>query len=71
MEDLVMDNKPLLTILGPQKSLPTLAAARLQRWAVFLHRYQHDLEFTSIVMSRLPRKYHSGEAEELDFRVST
>ena len=33
---LVMDHKPLLAILGPKKSLPTLAAARLQRWAILL-----------------------------------
>ena len=28
---LITDHKPLLTILGPKKRLPTLAAARLQR----------------------------------------
>jgi len=27
------DHKPLLTILGPKNAVPTLAAARLQRWA--------------------------------------
>ena len=42
---LVTDHKPLLTILGPKKQLPTLAAARLQRWAVFLSAYQYDIEF--------------------------
>ena len=31
---LVTDHKPLLTILGPKAGLPTLVAARLQRWAV-------------------------------------
>ena len=30
---LVTDHKPLKTILGPKKGIPTLAAARLQRWA--------------------------------------
>ena len=33
---LVTDHKPLLAILGSKRSLPTLAAARLQRWALFL-----------------------------------
>ena len=42
---LVTDHKPLLTILGPKKQLPTLAAARLQRWAVLLSAYQYDIEF--------------------------
>ena len=44
---LVTDHKPLLTILGPKKELPTLAAARLQRWAVLLSAYQYDIEFRS------------------------
>ena len=41
------DHKPLLTILGPKKGLPTLAAARLQRWTIILTVYQYDLEFRS------------------------
>ena len=44
---LVTDHKPLLTILGPKKQLPTLAAARLQRWVVLLSAYQYDIEFRS------------------------
>ncbi len=39
---LVTDHKPLLAILGSKKSLPTLAAARLQMWAIFLLGYQYD-----------------------------
>ena len=37
---LVTDHNPLLTILGPKKQLPTLAAARLQRWALTLSAYR-------------------------------
>ena len=44
---LVTDHKPLLTILGPKKGLPTLAAARLQRWAILLSAYRYDIEFRS------------------------
>ena len=33
---LVTDHKPLVTILGPRSPIPTLAAARLQRWALLL-----------------------------------
>lgn len=58
---LVTDHKPLTAILGSKKGLPTLAAARLQRWAVFLLGYQYDLEFRSTLQhgnadgfSRLP-----------------
>ena len=42
---LMTDHKPLLTILGPKKQLPTLAAARLQRWALTLSAYQYDIQF--------------------------
>ena len=59
---LVTDHKPLLAILGEHRGLPTLAAARLQRWAVFLLGYQYTLEFRSTTkhcnadaFSRLPR----------------
>ena len=36
---LVTDHKPLTAILGPKKSVPPLAAARLQRWAMLLSAY--------------------------------
>ena len=31
--------------MGPKAGLPVLAAARLQRWAIMLSAYQHDIEF--------------------------
>ena len=39
---LITDHKPLTTILGPKKGIPSLAAARLQRWAIL--RLQHALQ---------------------------
>jgi hypothetical protein len=58
---LVTDHKPLMAILGPKKALPSLAAARLQRWALILAAYDYDLEFRPILqhcnadgLSRLP-----------------
>ena len=60
---LVTDHKPLLTILGPKRGLPTLAAARLQRWVLLPAAYQYDIEFRSTKehsnadgFSRLPLK---------------
>ena len=34
-----------MAIMGSKRRLPTLAAARLQRWAILLIGYQYDLAF--------------------------
>ena len=39
------DNKPLLTIFGSKKGLPTHTANRLQRWGTILLNYDFDIEF--------------------------
>ena len=54
---LVTDHKPLCAILGPKKGIPTLAAARLQRWAILLSAYTYDIEYR-------PTKLH-GNADAL------
>ena len=41
---LVMDHKPLTTILGPKKCVPPLAAARLQKWAIILSAYTYQIK---------------------------
>ena len=40
-----MDHKPLLTIFGLKKGLPTHTANRLQRWGVILLNYDFRMEF--------------------------
>ena len=67
---LVTDHKPLMAILGSKKGLPTLAAARLQCWAIFLLGFQYELEFRTSGQhanadgfSRLPRS-NPGEMED-------
>lgn len=40
---LLTDHKPLHTIFGPKKGIPSVAAARLQRWALTLAAYRYDL----------------------------
>ena len=40
---LVTDHKPLMAILGLKKGVPSLAAARLQHWAVLLSAYKYDI----------------------------
>ena len=42
---MVTDHKPPTVILGPKKSIPPLAAARLLRWPVLLSAYQYNIEF--------------------------
>ena len=42
---LVTDHQPLTRIFGPKASIPPLAAARLQRWAVLLSGYDFDIVF--------------------------
>ena len=39
------DHKPLVTILGPKTGIPSLAAARLQRWAVLLAGHTYDIVY--------------------------
>ena len=58
---LVTDHKPLTAFLGAKKGIPSLAAARLQRWAVLLSAYQYEIQFKSTSdhanadgLSRLP-----------------
>ena len=58
---LVMDHKSLTTVLGPKSGILTLAAARLQRWALLLAAYQYDIEYrltekhaNADCLSRLP-----------------
>ena len=69
---LVTDHKPLTTLLGPKSGIPTLAAARLQRWALILAAYQYDIEYRSTekhgnvdCLSRLPIR-SEGSSEGVD-----
>ena len=43
--NLFTDHKPLTVILGPKKGIPSLAAARLQRWAILLSAYDYEINF--------------------------
>ncbi|XP_077553849.1 uncharacterized protein LOC144168761 [Haemaphysalis longicornis] len=58
---LVTDHQPLLGLLKPDRQTPPMAAARIQRWALFLGGYQYKLQYvpgkqllTADALSRLP-----------------
>ena len=61
MFTLITDHKPLTKILNPRKGIPSLAAARLQHWAIILSAYRYKIEFKCMQdhgnadgLSRLP-----------------
>ena len=58
---LVTDHRPLLKIVCPKEEVPSLAASRLQRWALIPSAYNYDLEYIARannketeMLSRLP-----------------
>ncbi|XP_039602322.1 uncharacterized protein K02A2.6-like [Polypterus senegalus] len=73
---LVTDHQPLTSIFSPQKGVPATAAARMQRWALFLggHRYKIEYKRTACHanadgLSRLPleaEKDEFGDEETID-----
>uniref|UniRef100_H2ZXJ5 ribonuclease H n=1 Tax=Latimeria chalumnae TaxID=7897 RepID=H2ZXJ5_LATCH len=60
---LITDHKPLMEILGPKVVVPTLAALRMQRWALMLLAYNYEIKYcksadhtNADTLSRLPRQ---------------
>lgn len=58
---LVTDHKPLTGLFNPSKPIPPMAAARIQRWALFLGNYDYTLQYrkgsdhsNADALSRLP-----------------
>jgi len=71
---LVTDHKPLLSLFGPTKATPALAANRLARWALLLSQYTYQIEYRQTsahgnadALSRLPaeedRQFDEDEGE--------
>ena len=55
------DHKPLMHIFSPSKAIPSMASARLQRWALILSGYQYSIKYregsrmcNADALSRLP-----------------
>lgn len=73
---LITDHKPLVTIFGPKTAVPTLAALRMQRWALILQAYHYGIEYrksedhaNADALSRLPLPTTTTE-EPAIFEVS-
>ncbi|XP_043244647.1 uncharacterized protein K02A2.6-like [Amphibalanus amphitrite] len=67
---LVVDNRTLSRIVSPDRDLPTLAAARMQRYALQLAAYQYEVELrrsgdmrAADTLSRLPVSSPAEERE--------
>jgi len=43
--NLITDHKPLLGILSENKAIPSMTAARIQRWAIILSAYNYTLQY--------------------------
>ena len=76
---ILSDHKPLQHILSPRAPTPTLAAQRLQRWAIMLSGFQYDLQHVPGVrnvvadaLSRLPlpEEARNIEVDEEIYNVS-
>ena len=72
---ILTDHKPLERILGPKSAVPTLAAQRLQRWAITLAGFDYDLKYIpskencfADALSRLPLP-ETGSSENPVFMV--
>ena len=61
------DHRPLCKIFGSKESIRTMAAARMQRWALTLSAYQYTIEHINqcaACMSRLPMTKQSRDSAE-------
>ena len=70
---LFTDHEPLTSILNPKAGIPTLAAARMQRWALILAGYQYNIVYRKAeenanadAMSRLPANPSESDTENED-----
>ena len=42
---LITDHKPLTAVFHPEKGVPAMSAARLQRYALFLAGFEYKIEY--------------------------
>ncbi|XP_072145123.1 uncharacterized protein [Dermacentor andersoni] len=72
------DHRPLLSLFSPDKPVPAMAAARIQRWSLLLSAYNYKIQFKpgktlipADTLSRLPvrQEHKNTKAAEDDARL--
>ncbi|RXN16546.1 putative protein K02A2.6-like protein [Labeo rohita] len=70
---LLTDHRPLTTILGPHTGIPSLAASRMQRWALLLSAHTYEIRYRKAELhanadglSRLPLPVTCLESKQKD-----
>jgi RNase H-like domain found in reverse transcriptase/Integrase zinc binding domain len=66
---MVTDHQPLQWIFGPEKPVPPMAAARIQRWAMLLSAYRYTIKYRKGVDIGLP-DYLSRNPEKEGSKVT-
>ena len=68
---LLTDHRPLTSIFGPHTGIPSLAASRMQRWALLLSAHQYDIKYrkgdqhcNADGLSRLPLPVKHSEPKQ-------
>ena len=68
---LLTDHQPLTSIFHPEKGIPAMTAARLQRYALFLSGFNYTIEYKNTKLhgnadglSRLPLKLRNEEKDD-------
>ena len=51
---IVSDHQPLKMIFSPDKPIPTLAAARIQRWSLTLSAYSYEIDYRKGIEMKIP-----------------
>ena len=62
---ILTDHKPLLTIFGPDKSLPVISLKRLQRWALLLMGYDYDIRYRSSAEHSTQMLFHDFQPVQM------
>lgn len=68
------DHKPLLAIFGEKRSIPQMAASRMQRWAIYLANFSYEINYikgtdngAADAISRLPLPEKENMEDQMSY----